>query len=75
MQGIQKILSEEFRLISLKKAMIVIKRKRETDFNIKNRTEQSEIINKTPVSFAEAGNFNISDLKDKKETGSFKKVP
>ena len=55
--------------------MIVIKRKTEIDFNIKNRTEQSEIINNTPVSFAEAGNFNISDFKDKKETGSFKKVP
>ena len=48
--------------------MIVNNIKKEIDFNIKERTEQSEIINKTSVSCTEAGSFNISNSKGKKET-------
>ena len=41
--------------------------------NTKERTEQSEITNKTSVSYSEAGSFNISDSKGKKETYHLKK--
>ena len=43
-------------------------RKKEKDFKIKERTEQSEIIKKTSGSCAEAGSFNIIDSKCKKGT-------
>ena len=41
-------------------------------FNIKERNEQSEIINKATISCAEAGSFNISDGNGKKETNQLK---
>ena len=47
------------------------KQERRIDFNIKDRTEQSEIINKTSESCAETGIFNISNRKSKKQTDHF----
>ena len=52
------------------------KKDTEVDFNIKERTKQSEIIiNKTSVSCAEIGSFTISDSKGKKERDHLKTLP
>ena len=48
---------------------------REIDFNIKEKTVQSEIINEISVSYSKAGSFNLVIAKVKKETRSFKKIP
>ena len=48
------------------------KKENKEDFNIKERTEQSEMVNKTSVNCAEDGSFYISDSKDKKETNHLK---
>ena len=64
MQVIQNILCRQVQLFSLKKSVIANERKKQRkreiliDFNVKDRTEQSEIINKTTLIRAEDGSFN-----------------